>query len=150
MATRSRILAWRISMDRGAWRAIVHGVATVRHDLATRPPPPKTETRGQAGVRMPRCECAECRGEMTSLVWASVSSSLHAQSLSRVQLFATPRTAAHQAPLSLESSRQEYWSGVPFSSLGDPTDPGIKPKFPAWQANSLSLRHLGRIKTVTS
>ena len=40
MATRSSILAWRINpMDRGAWRASVHGVARVGHDLATKPPP---------------------------------------------------------------------------------------------------------------
>ena len=38
------------------------------------------------------------------------------KSLSRVQLLATPWTAAHQAPLSLEFSRQEYWSGLPFPS----------------------------------
>ena len=38
------------------------------------------------------------------------------KSLSRVQLFATPWIAAHQAPLSTEISRQEYWSGVPFPS----------------------------------
>ena len=40
MAIHSSILAWRIPMDRGAWRATVHGVARVRHDLATKPPPP--------------------------------------------------------------------------------------------------------------
>ena len=38
------------------------------------------------------------------------------KSLSRVRLFATPWTAAHQAPLSLGFSRQEYWSGLPFPS----------------------------------
>ena len=37
-----------------------------------------------------------------------------AQSLSRVQLLATPWTAAHQAPPSMGFSRQEYWSGVPL------------------------------------
>ena len=41
-----------------------------------------------------------------------------AQSLSRVQLFATPGTVACQAPLSVGFSRQEYWSGLPFSSPG--------------------------------
>ena len=49
-----------------------------------------------------------------------------AQSLSRIQLFLTPWTIAHQAPLSMEFSRQEYWSGLPFPSLGDLLDPGIK------------------------
>ena len=38
------------------------------------------------------------------------------KSLSRVQLFATPWTVAHQAPLSMGFSRQEYWSGLPFPS----------------------------------
>ena len=40
--------------------------------------------------------------------------------------FATLWTVAHQAPLSVGFSRQEYWSGVPFSSPGDLPDPGIK------------------------
>ena len=39
------------------------------------------------------------------------------KSLSRVRLFDTPRTAAHQAPLSMGFSRKEYWSGVPLPSL---------------------------------
>ena len=59
------------------------------------------------------------------------------KSLGRVQLFATPRTIAYQAPLSMEFSRQEYWSGLPFPSPGDLPDPGIKPGSPALQANSL-------------
>ena len=40
---------------------------------------------------------------------------------------ATPWTVAYQAPLSMEFSRQEYWSGLPFPSLGDLPDPGIEP-----------------------
>ena len=46
---------------------------------------------------------------------------------SRVQLFATPWTIVHQAFLSMEFSRQEYWSGLPFPPLGDLLDPGIEP-----------------------
>ena len=45
-----------------------------------------------------------------------------AQSYSHVQLFATSWTVAHQAPLSMGFSRQEYWSGLPFPTL----DNGIK------------------------
>ena len=41
--------------------------------------------------------------------------------------FATPLLRVHQAPLSMEFSRQEYWSGLPFCSPGDLPDPGIKP-----------------------
>ena len=44
---------------------------------------------------------------------------------------------ARQAPLSMEFSRQEYWSGKPFPSPGDLPDPGIEPASPALQADSL-------------
>ena len=57
--------------------------------------------------------------------------------LSRVQLFGTPWTIAHQAPLSMGFSRQEYWSGVPFPSPGDLPDPGIEPGSLALQADYL-------------
>ena len=43
----------------------------------------------------------------------------------------TPWTVACQAPLSMEFSRQEYWSGLPFPSPGDLPDAGIKPASPA-------------------
>ena len=59
------------------------------------------------------------------------------KSLSRVRLFATAWTVAHQAPLSMEFSRQEYWSGLPFPSPGDLLDPGIEPGSLALQADSL-------------
>ena len=52
----------------------------------------------------------------------------------------TPWTVAHQAPLSMGLSRQEYWSGLPFSSPGDLLDPGIEPGFPALQADSLPTK----------
>ena len=53
------------------------------------------------------------------------------KSLSHVQLFANPRTVAHEAPPSMRISRQEYWSGLPFPSPGDLPDPGIEPGCPA-------------------
>ena len=43
-----------------------------------------------------------------------------------------PRTVAHQAPLSLGFSKQEYWSGLPFPPPGHLTNPGIESTFPAW------------------
>ena len=55
------------------------------------------------------------------------------QSLSRVRLFGILRTIVCQDPLSMEFSRQEYWSGVPFPSPGDLPDPGIKPWSPAYE-----------------
>ena len=49
----------------------------------------------------------------------------------------TPRTVARQARLSMEFSRQEYWSGLPFPSPGDLPDLGIQRGSPALQADSL-------------
>ena len=60
-----------------------------------------------------------------------------AQSLSRVQLFATPRTVAHQAALSVGFSRQQYWSALPFPSPGDLPNSGMEPRSFALQADSL-------------
>ena len=48
-----------------------------------------------------------------------------------------PWTVAYQPPLSMEFSRQEYWSGLPFSSPGDRPNPGIKLGSPALQVDSL-------------
>ena len=56
---------------------------------------------------------------------------MHAQLLCCVWLFATPWPIAHQAPLSMGFSRQEYWSGLPFPSPGDLHNPGIKSTSPA-------------------
>ena len=60
--------------------------------------------------------------------------------------FATPWTVAHQAPLSMEFPRQEYWSGLPFPSPGDLSDPrieAISPVAPTFQVDTLPLSHLG-------
>ena len=65
---------------------------------------------------------------------------------SRIQLFVTPWTAACQAPLSMGFSRQEYWNGLPFPPPGDLPDPGIERVSPAWQVDSISLHHLGRLR----
>ena len=65
---------------------------------------------------------------------------------SRVRLFATLWAAAHQAPLSMGFSRQEYWSGLLCPSPWDLSDPGIEPESPAFlamQADSLPLSHQG-------
>ena len=53
----------------------------------------------------------------------------------------TPRTVAHQAPLSMGFPRQEYWSGLPFPSPWDIPDPGMKPRSPELQEDSFSLSH---------
>ena len=66
------------------------------------------------------------------------------KSLSPVQLFVTPWTVAQQAPLSMEFSRQEHWSGLPFPSPGDPPYPGVKPRSPALQVDSLPSEPPGK------
>ena len=78
---------------------------------------------------------------------------LHVQSLSRVQLLVTARTAACQAPLSVGFSGQEYWSGLLFSPPGDLPDPGIKPASPVLAGGffvTATPRKLCRIYPVVS
>ena len=72
---------------------------------------------------------------------------------SHVQLFVNLWTVVHQAPLSMGFPRQEYWSGLPFPSLGDLPNPGIKPASPvspALQADSLPAEPWGICITFTS
>ena len=57
--------------------------------------------------------------------------------LSCFWFFETPWTVAHQVPLSMEFCRHKYWSRLTFPSPGDLPNPGIKPRSPALQANSL-------------
>ena len=66
------------------------------------------------------------------------------KSLSRVRLFATPRTVACQPPLSRGFSRQEYWSGLPLLSPGELPDPGIESRSPALQADALPSEPQGK------
>ena len=66
---------------------------------------------------------------------------------SHVWLFATLWTIAHQAPLSMGFSRQEYWSKLPHSPPGDPSNPGMEPKSLTllhWQMGSLPLSQPGK------
>ena len=66
-----------------------------------------------------------------------------AQSLQLCVLFVTLWTVAHQAPLSMGFSRQDYSSGLPCPPPGDLPNPGIKPTSPALQEDSLLLSHWG-------
>ena len=69
-----------------------------------------------------------------------------------VLFFAMLWTIAHQAPLSMGFSRQEYWGGLPIPSPGDLPDPGIEPGSPAFQEDSLPTELRGKplINTVVS
>ena len=63
---------------------------------------------------------------------------------------AIPWTGAYQAPPSMESSRQEYWSGLPFPFPGDLPNPGIEPRSPALQADTLQSEPPGKPGEFTS
>ena len=64
--------------------------------------------------------------------------------LSHDCLFVTPWTEAYQTPPSMEFSRQEYWSGLPFPSPGDLFDPGIEPRSPTLQTDALPSEPPGK------
>ena len=63
---------------------------------------------------------------------------------------ATPWPVARQTPLSMGFFRQEYWSGLPFPSPGDPPNPGIEPWSPALQADGLPTKLQKRSKKMYS
>ena len=70
------------------------------------------------------------------------------KSLNSVRLFVTPWTVAYQALLSMGFSRQEYWSGLPFLSPGDLPNPGIEPRSPALQKDTLPSEPRGKPKVL--
>ena len=108
------------SMVRGAWWATVHGVAKSR-------------------TRLKRLSSSSSR------LQENVPAGPQVSALSRLQLFATPWSVAHQAPLTMEFSRPEYWSELPFSSPRDLPDPGIVPGSPSFQAESLLSEPPGKL-----
>ena len=78
-------------------------------------------------------------------VGIQVWSCMCVQSLSHVRLFATPWTVACQAPLSMGFSRQEYWSGLPFTSPGDLPNSVIKPASPALAGGFFTTEPPGKL-----
>ena len=67
-------------------------------------------------------------------------------SLSPLRLFATPRTVAHRAPLSMRILQAKYWNGLPCPPPGDLCNLGIEPRSPALQADSLPSEPPGNPK----
>ena len=82
-----------------------------------------------------------CRRPGAMLFWSSCVSVCV---LSRVWLFETPWTIAHQTLLSMEFSRQEYWSRLPFPTPEDLPDPGLNQCLLSWQETSSLLHHLAQ------
>ena len=69
-----------------------------------------------------------CNNKDVATTWTILESTGGVSVSKSCPTFVTPWTVACQAPLSMEFSRQEYWSGLPFPSSGDLPDPGIKPR----------------------
>ena len=119
MATHSGILVWRTprTEETGGLQSV--GSRRVGHDQATNTHTQATKHESEKESNLPN---------ITRLVNSQMS---ERTSLSRVRLFATPWIIAHQTPLSMEFSRQEYGSGLPFPSPGDLPVTGMEPKSPA-------------------
>ena len=147
-------------MDREAWRATVHGVA-IESDMTQQLNNNnyflmvlKIKVSGDwIPLRPLACMWPHSYRSSYGLcsvdthpwcLWVSVLCC--AVSLSRVRLFATVWTVTLQAPLSLGFSRREYWSGLLFSSPEDLPDPGIEPRSPALQVDSLLSEPPGKPK----
>ena len=78
--------------------------------------------------------CIYIHVDIDRQIWSPISIYIFLSStfmVSCVSFSATSWTIACQAPLSMELSRQQYWSGLPFPSPGDLLNPGIEPVFPA-------------------
>ena len=110
---------------------------------------PKIEW-GDAMMRKPGFLYSRARGPTKMTLFQQVNYDkvyqMYACVLSHAQLFATPWTVACKAPLSMEFSRQEYCSGLPFPSPGDLFDPGITPMthlFPALAGRFFTTVPLG-------
>ena len=96
------------------------------------------------------CVCVRARVCASFKMWSVELGELNqyggseVKSLSCVRLFATPWTIAYQAPPSMGFFRQEYWSGLPFSSPEDLPNPGIEPGSPTLQADTLTSEPPGK------
>ena len=80
---------------------------------------------------------------VTSVCFNWLAACVAVYTKSCLTVFVTPWTVAHQAPLSMRLPKEEYWSGLPFPPPGDFPDSVMESRFPALQADSLPLSHLG-------
>ena len=80
------------------------------------------------------CPGTRLAGHTHAHLWMCLRRSTHVCSLSHISPFPAPWTVAHQAPLSMESSRQEYWSALPFSTPADLLKPGRDQPCVSWSS----------------
>ena len=106
-------------------------------DLLSKAPPIRTRPSFPLSQSLPS-------GSFHKLLILILDMTLTLKSLSCVRLFAAPWTVAYQAPPSMEFSRQEYWSGLPFPSPGYLSDPGIEPGSSTLQADTLPSEPSGK------
>ena len=116
---------------RGTWILPVSALVFSPEDLAVHPfctPVVHFSSESETDLRpgVLHCSAAMSNLDVPLLELACVLSGF-----SHVQLFATPWTVAHQAPLAMGFPRQGYWLGMPFLLSGDLPDPGIEPTSPA-------------------
>ena len=101
---------------------------------------------------VPLCELCVCVCVCVCVSCVCVCTRTHTHAYSVAQscpLFATPWTVAHQAPLSIGFSRQEYWSGLPCPPPRGIPNPGIEPRSPTLQAESLLSEPPGKPENTT-
>ena len=122
MATHSSILAWKIP-----WKEKPGRLQSIGSQSQTRLSDFTLSIPSRAVAHIPHYTTTSTLPSMTVCV----------QFLSHVRLFVTPWTAAHQAPLSMGFSRQEYWSGLPFAPPGDLPISGIKLMSPVFERRIL-------------
>ena len=142
-------------MGGGACQAVVHGVAKSRTRLSNftltfhfmhwrrqwQPTPVFLSGESQGWGSLVSCRL-QGRTESDT---TEVTQQQQQQSLTHVQLFATPWTVARQAPLSIGFPRQEYCNGLPFPSLGDLPDPEVKPLSPVLAGQFFTIEPPGEL-----
>ena len=145
--------------DQGTWRATVHGVANIRHDSVTKPPP-TTQTvvlkfSGRYFWRVYRINSTlftRMKYKRDKIKVNTIDNARPIQTCVYVcsvvsNSFRLFGLLACQAPLSMESLRQEYWTRCPFPPPRDPPHPGmepVSPGSPALQVDSLPVEPSGK------
>ena len=97
------------------------------------------QERFEMPMMHPRCD-PECEAEVQIKLWTRGHSGLGVRLVAQLcQTLVTPWTVPHQVPLSMEFSRQEYWSGFPFHPPGDLPNSRIKPVLYCRQSPALQM-----------